>query len=148
MTSTHITAPDTDDRAGARQALVPAAVAVALLGSALSWLFADSRGEAAGEVIFIPLLTAAIFGLVVPRGLRHTAAGGRGIAMGVIGLLAVPVVPWSGLPLVLGTAATLLGHAGKRADRGSGKAIAAFVLGLLSVIGYVGIYVGDYLQTH
>jgi hypothetical protein len=148
MTSTHITAPDTDDRARIRQALVPAAVAVALLGSALSGLFADSRGEAVGEVVFIPLLTAAIFGLVVARGLRHTAAGGRGIAMGVIGLLAVPVAFWSGLPLVLGTAATLLGHAGKRADRGSGKAIAAFVLGLLSVIGYVGIYVGDYLQTH
>jgi hypothetical protein len=148
MTSTHITADDTDDRAGARQALVPAAVAVALLGSALSGLFADSRGEAVGEVIFIPLLTAAIFGLVVARGLRHTAAGGRGIAMGVIGLLAVPVAFWSGLPLVLGTAATLLGHAGKRADRGSGKAIAALVLGLLSVIGYLGIYVGDYLHAH
>jgi hypothetical protein len=148
MTSTHITAPDTDDRTGARQALVPAAVAVALLGSALSWLFADSRGEAVSEVVFIPLLTAAIFGLVVARGLRHTAAGGRGIAMGVIGLLAVPVAFWSGLPLVLGTAATLLGHAGKRADHGSGKAIVAFVLGLLSVIGYVGIYVGDYLHTH
>jgi FtsH-binding integral membrane protein len=148
MTSTHITADDTHERARARQALVPAAVAVALLGSALSGLYADSRGEAVGEVIFIPLLTAAIFGLVVARGLRHTAAGGRGIAMGVIGLLAVPVAFWSGLPLVLGTAATLLGHAGKRADRGSGKAIAALVLGLLSVIGYVGIYVGDYLHAH
>lgn len=148
MTSTHITAPDTDDRARARQALVPAAVAVAIVGSTVSWLFADSRGEAVGEVIFILLLTAAIFGLVVPRGLRHAAAGGRGIAMGAVGLLAVPVVFWSGLPLVLGTAATLLGHAGKRADRGSGKAIAAFVLGLLSVIGYVAIYVGDYLHTH
>lgn len=150
MTSTHNTqlTTDTDDRAAARQALVPAALAVAIGGSVVSWLFADSRSEAVGEVVFILLLTAAIFGLVVPRGLRHAAAGGRGIAMGVIGLLAVPVAFWSGIPLVLGTAATLLGHAGKRADQGSGKAIASFVLGVLGVIGYVGIYIGDYLNTH
>jgi len=49
---------------------------------------------------------------------------------------------------VLGAAAALLGYAGKHADRGSGKAIASFVLGVLTVIGYVVIYIGDYLHTH
>ena len=150
MTSTHGTQLTTsgDDLAAARRALVPAALAVAIGGAVVSWLFADSRGEAIGEVVFIPVFTAAIFGLVVRRGLRHPAAGGRGIAMGVIGLLVLPVAFWSGIPLVLGTAATVLGHAGKRADRGSGKAIASFVLGVLCLVGYVGIYVGDYLNTH
>lgn len=138
----------TDDRARARQALVPVAVGVAVLGSTLSWLGANSRSEAIGEAVFIPLLTAAIFGLVVARGLRRTAAGGRGVAMGVVGLLAVPVLFWAGLPLVLGAGATLLGHAGKRADAGSGKAIASYVLGLLALIGYAALYVGDYLHTH
>lgn len=147
MTSTHF-ATGTDDRTQVRQALVPTAVAVAVVGGTLSWLFADSRAEGAGEVGFIVLLTAAIFGLVVARGLRHAAAGGRGIALGVIGLLAVPVAFWSGVPLVLGAGATLLGQAGRRADRGSGKAIASFVLGVLTLIGYVAIYVGDYLHTH
>jgi FtsH-binding integral membrane protein len=147
MTTTPITAP-TDDRAQVRQALVPTAIAVAVVGGTLSWRFADSAGEGAGEVVFIALLTAAIFGLVVARGLRHVAAGGRGIALGVIGLIAVPVAFWSGIPLVLGAGATLLGQAGRRADTGSGKAIAAFVLGVLTLIGYVAVYVGDYLHTH
>jgi hypothetical protein len=139
---------DTDDRTRARQALVPIAIAVAVLGSALSWQGANSRSEAIGEVVFILVVTAAIFGLVVARGLRRPAAGGRGLAMGVVGLLAVPVLFWSGLPLVLGAAATVLGHAGKRADVGSGKAIASYVLGVLALIGYVAVYVGDYLSTH
>jgi len=147
MATTEITF-ESDDRAQVRQALVPAAVAAAAIGCTLSWLFADSRAEAIGEVVLILLLTAVIFGVVVRRGLRHAAAGGRGIAMGVVGLLAVPVAFWSGLPVVLGTAATLLGYAGKRADHGSGKAIAAFVLGLLTLIGYVVVYVGDYVNTH
>ena len=138
----------TDDRAQVRQVLVPTAVAVAVVAGILSWLFADSAAEGASEVGFIVLLSAAIFGLVVARGQRHVAAGGRGIALGVIGLLAVPVLFWSGMPLVLGAGATLLGQAGRRADTGSGKAIAAFVLGVLTVIGYVAVYVGDYVHTH
>src|SRR4051794_9109297 len=134
MTSSHLTFAVTDDRARARRALVPAAVAVAGIGSVVTAWFADSRAEAIIDVVFIPLLTAAIFGLVVSRGLRHTAAGGRGIIMGVIGLLTLPVAFWSGIPLVLGAGATLLGYAGKRADQGSGKAMASFVLGLVTVI--------------
>ena len=145
-TTSHITT--TDDRAQVRQALVPTAVAVAVVGGTLSWLFADSHAEGASEVGFIVLLTAAIFGLVVARGLRHPVAGGRGIALGVIGLLAAPVLFWSGIPLVLGAGATLLGQAGRRAETGSGKAIAAFVLGVLTLIAYAGVYVGDYLHTH
>ena len=145
-TTSHIT--ESDDRAQVRQALVPTAVAVAVVGGTLSWLFADSNAEGAGEVCFIALLTAAIFGLVVARGLRHVAAGGRGIAMGVVGLLLVPVAFWSGIPLVLGAGATLLGQAGRRADTGSGRAIAAFVLGVLTLIAYAGVYVGDYIHTH
>ena len=120
MTSTHITTA-TDDRSQVRQALVPTAVAVAVVGGTLSWLFADTNAEGASEVGFIVVLTAAIFGLVVARGLRHVAAGGRGIALGVIGLFTVPVMFWSGIPLVLGAGATLLGQAGRRADTGSGR---------------------------
>ncbi len=145
-TTSHLTTAD--DRAQVRQALVPTAIAVVLIGCTLSWLTADTRNEAISEVVFIPLLTAAIFGLVVPRGLRHVAAGGRGITLGAIGLVSVPVMFWSGMPLVLGAAATMLGQAGRRADTGSGKAIASFVLGVLTLIGYVAIYVGDYIHTH
>ncbi len=147
MTTTQLTTfPDGPARA--RQALAPLTAAVALAGSVLSWTFADSRGEALSEVAFILVLTALVFGLVVPRGLRHGSAGGRGICMGVIALVTAPLAFWSGIPLVLGAAAALLGYAGRRADSGATKAIIAFVLGLLAVIGYFGIYLGDYVNTH
>ena len=77
MTTTHAsTAPD--DRTQVRQALVPTGVAVAVVGSTASAFSANTRGEAIGEAVFILLLTAAIFVLVVARGLRHESAGGRG----------------------------------------------------------------------
>jgi len=101
----------------------------------VSWTFAGSRDEAVGEVGFILVLTVLIFGLVVRRGLRHAAAGGRGIAMGVIALLTAPVALCSGIPLVLGVAAALLGVRRQVRWHRSGKAIGAFVLGLLAVIG-------------
>ena len=52
---------------------------------------------------------------------------------------------WSGLPLVLGVAGALLGYAGRNAASGARLSIAAFVVGLLSSIGYVAIYVIDFL---
>lgn len=147
MTTTQLSSA-TDDRAQVRQLLVPVGLAVVAVGGAASWVAANSRGEAVGEVVFILLLTAAVFGLVVARGLRHQAAGGRGIALAVIGLVSVPVAFWSGIPLVLGAGATLLGQAGRRAEEGSGKAIASFVIGVLTLMAYVAVYAGDYLHTH
>jgi hypothetical protein len=38
--------------------------------------------------------------------------------------------------------------AGHRASSGSGKSITALVIGALTVITYVSIYVGDYLADH
>ena len=48
-------------------------------------------------------------------------------------------------PLVLGVAGALLGYAGRNAASGARLSIAAFVVGLLSSIGYVAIYVIDFL---
>ena len=45
-------------------------------------------------------------------------------------------------------AAVLLGFAGRKATAGSGKAMAALVVGALTVIAYLAIYLGDYLNTH
>ena len=65
--------------------------------------------------------------------------------LGVLGVLLVAPAFWSGLPAQLGVAAALLGYAGKRAAAGSGQAIVGLVIGLLAVMGYVAIYVADYL---
>ena len=45
MTTTTATAAP-EDRTQVRQALVPTALAVAVVASVLSWLFADTRAEA------------------------------------------------------------------------------------------------------
>ena len=76
------------------------------------------------------------------------------------GVKAPAAPPWNTLPhrphravpgvlvgpaLVLGVAGALLGYAGRNAASGARLSIAAFVVGLLSSIGYVAIYVIDFL---
>ena len=46
-------------------------------------------------------------------------------------------------PLVLGAAGTLVGYAGRGATKGSGLSIAAMLIGVLSVLGYLTIYIVD-----
>lgn len=57
-------------------------------------------------------------------------------------LLTLPAF-WTGLPLVLGAAGVVLGHVGRHRSSGSGKSIAAVVIGALVVIGYLSIYIVD-----
>lgn len=100
--------------------------------------------------VMIPGIVAVavlVFGLVVPRARRTDTQGWWSLALGIpAALLTLPAF-WSGLPLVLGTAAALLGSEGRLAERGSGKAIAGLVLGALAVVGYLAIYVGDGVIT-
>ena len=133
------------DRQRSRQAVVPVAIACLLLTTFLN----VSRSDTAAEAIAMVALDAAVLGLVfvfvVVRGLRQESAGGRALALGVTGaLLALPAF-WSGLPIILGAAALLLGHAGRRATNGSAQAMAGFALGALAVVGYVAFYVSDWI---
>ena len=59
-------------------------------------------------------------------------ASGWGLTLSVIGVLAVPVAFWSGLPLLLGTAGILLGTAGRGAarDAGRGTAVSGWAVGV------------------
>lgn len=144
-TSTLVTR--TSDRDLARRALRPVAVVTSAIAMAFSVLGANSRGEAAFELGVQLVAAGLIFALVVPRALRHDRAGGRGVALGVLGLLLVVPAFWIGLPIQLGAAAALIGYAGKRADQGSGKAMASLVLGLLGVVAYLAIYASDFMST-
>jgi hypothetical protein len=147
MTTTSAVIGSTPDTDIARRATVPAAVAALVVTIALTVADANSMGERITMTALQLVVGALLFGLVVPRALGHQSSGGRGIAMGVVGLLLVVPAFWSGLPMLLGAAAALVGYAGKSAATGSGKARASLVLGLLAVIGYVAIYVLDYLST-
>jgi hypothetical protein len=145
QTSTVVTGSDHD---AARRAVIPTAVVTFAVAACLSVTGANSTGEWIFEVGLDLVAAILLFGLVVPRGLRHGAAGGRGIVMAAIALLLVVPAFWLGLPLQLGAAAVILGWAGKRGAEGSGKSTAALVLGALAVVAYLAIYLGDYLSTH
>ncbi len=132
----------------ARRSLVPAGVLSTGIAMTFAYLGAHDTTEALIEIGLQAVVAGLLFGVVVPRGLGHDSAGGRGIAMAVIGLVLVVPAFWSGLPILLGVAAALLGYAGRRASQGSGQAVTSLVLGTLCVVAYVTIYVGDFVNTN
>ena len=148
MSTETTTAVTGSDRDAARRAVVPTAVVTFAVTAFLSVAGANTTGEWIVEVGVELVAAILLFGLVVPRGLGHESAGGRGLAMAVIALLLVVPAFWTGLPLQLGAAAAILGYAGKRASQGSGKATVCLVLGTLAMVAYLAIYLLDYLSTH
>ena len=109
----------------------------------------DGAGHSSGEFWIISGLiavaTAVVFGLIVPRSAGRSA--GVGLALAAAGLLLLVPVFWSGLPAVLGAGGVVLGVASRRTRR-SGAATAAVAIGALVLIGYVAIYVLDWMATN
>ena len=139
--------PMTSDRERARRALLPVGVVTTLVVAFFNVARADSAAEALVVTAVDLVVVGLVLALVVAPGLRHESAGGRGIVLGVVGLLALVPAFWSGLPMVLGAGAVMLGYAGRRASSGSGRAIIALVLGTLSVVGYLAVYVSDWISN-
>jgi hypothetical protein len=136
MTTTITTSSrTTTPHAAATGAVVGATAAVCTA------LFAHDWREIAISVGLLAVVTAAIFGLVVPRALRKESAGGTALGLAVPAALLVLPAFWSGLPLVLGVAGVLVGNHGRTASSGARKSIAAVVLGSLAVVSYVAIHV-------
>ena len=103
--------------------------------------FAHDWREIAFSVVLLAVVTAVVFGVVVPRALRKESAGGTALALAIPAVLLAMPAFWSGLPLVLGLAGVIVGNAGRTARTGAGKCIAAVVLGALAVVSYVAIHV-------
>ena len=130
-----------------RRATIAWALLVFVVSSTWTVLGAHNMTEIIVSLGLATVVTVGVYGFVVPRGLRRGRTGGStgGMALGLsipALLLTVPAF-WSGLPLILGAAGVMLGHAGRNADSGSGKSITAVVLGALAVIGYLAIYLID-----
>lgn len=121
-------------------------LATAALAAGWTAYGAHDLQEIAIVVAAIAVTAALVYGVVVPRALARaegTGAGAAALALAVPAVLLTLPAFWTGLPLVLGVAAVMVGNAGRRAPRGGGKAIAGMVLGLLAVAGYLTIYVVD-----
>lgn len=84
----------------------------------------DSQKSGMPSVLLIALVVAVVtFGVLAPIALRAVAAGTAGGRRWAIGLTTVSIVGlvvfWSGLPLIAGSAAALVGRAGRESGRDS-----------------------------
>ncbi len=135
------------DREGARAAVIPSAVGVLAAGSTLTIYGAHDFGEILTVVSVLVLVVGIAFGVVIPRALRQESGTTAAFTMSVIAALLLLPAFWSALPLALGVAGALLGHARRNAPEGAGKATAAVVIGSLAALGYFVIYALDSLAA-
>ncbi len=119
------------------------AVAIFVATTALTIYGADDRWEIAIVLAGIVASLVGIYGYLLPRKLAHDSAGGTALTLSSIAALLLLPTFWSGQSLILGAAGALLGYAGRKAPTGAGKSRAAFIVGLLAMIGYFTIYILD-----
>jgi hypothetical protein len=136
-------------------ARIGVAVAIAASGLAGYAAYGDphansSQRSAVPVLVGIAIVvSAAFFGLLVPRLVNAIRAASpraaRGATVCGVAALVSTVAFWSGVPLVLGVAAALLGADGRQVARAGGMAsrpyTAALILGVIAVVGSVAITV-------
>ncbi len=150
MTSTtNATEPNT------RSQLLPAAATVVgtLAFTALG-AFGDGTEGAAHEPmeflvmgVWIVALAAVMFLVVVPRSLASGRTAALGLGLSIAALPCV-LVFWAGITPVLAVSGMLLGAAARRSGRGAGQGGVAMAVGALALLGYVAIYVSDWMATN
>lgn len=120
-----------------------AAIAFVIAAALAAWgTWGGDEDHSTGDYLIvlavIAVSAAIVYGLVLPRwGTPRT-----GIILGVLAVLSI-VVFWSGLPVVLGIAAIVIGLSYRGSKEGSGAATAALVLGALALVGSVVVYIID-----
>ena len=133
----------TSDHDAARRAMLPVGVATFAGSAVWTVLGAHNLREIVVVLAVAAVVTAAVYGLLLPRSLRRESAGGTALALALLAALLTLPAYWSGLPLILGAAGVLLGLAGRNAATGAGKSVAAIGIGALAVLGYLTIYIVD-----
>jgi hypothetical protein len=118
-------------------AAVLAAAAIAIYGA-----YGDPHPKASQEsavpflVIVDLVVTALLFGLMVPRALRSGAAP-WGLVSSIVALVLVFPAFWSGAPLAIGAAGALIGAQGRQRARDNGARAgghtAALVIGVVAM---------------
>ena len=134
---------ESSERNRLRSLVVPTGIVTAVVSSAFTYLGAHSRGEYVSMIALALVTAAVVYGWVAPRALEEDAAPKTAMVMSVVAALTALPAYWTGLPLVLGAAGALVGYAGRSAAKGSGLSIAAMLIGVMSVLGYLTIYIVD-----
>jgi hypothetical protein len=136
-----------------RVSLAPVAAVVTIVSLAFDafgvWGYGHEDNAGVEMLItsaFTLVAVAIVFGLVLPRALRSDIPGRAGLVLSVLGLLVSVPLFWAGIAPALAVGGIVAGRAGATAPRGRRLATAAFVVGILALIGYVGTYAGDWLS--
>ncbi|MGH2827571.1 MAG: hypothetical protein ACRDKF_11430 [Actinomycetota bacterium] len=145
------------DTTGSVSKVAAAALAGAIALTAFGTFVGDQQEDQADGywllAAFLVVVTLLVFGLVVRQSTQtHTEANSpalSGLITSISGVLTVAAF-WSGLPVIFGAAGALLGLEGRqRALQGAGRAgmaQAALILGLLSIVATLALFVGDQLR--
>lgn len=127
-----------------------AAVVFAVLLSAIGVYAEKGEADTTGFLVVCAIITVAavaVFGFVVPRGLRRESAGGAALVLTILGLLTVAAF-WSGLPPILAAGGMLLGWAGRNASRGRVSCRIALAIGTVALAADVAVAIGDWLANN
>lgn len=80
------------------------------------------------------VVAALVFGLLVPWAAKRPGrAAGWGLALGLVALITIPVMFWSGINVIIGGAGLVLGLAARRAER-TGLAGAATIVAIVAIV--------------
>jgi hypothetical protein len=151
MTSTTRTASTSIDRPVAPFALATFLGTAAFTALGIYGDGSEGSPGSLGELLTILALTAVavavVFGLVVPRNQQSSRAATVGLVLSAVGLLLV-VAFWSGLTPALAVGGIVLGAAARRSNLRPTTGSIAMAVGALALVGYVAIYVTDWMATN
>jgi hypothetical protein len=137
-----------------RPATLPAAVATFVASCVLTSLGTVASGTSDehgwGEFFmvcgFSLVAVVLVFGLAVARLQDGPRAGAVGLALSILGLLTVAVF-WAGVTPALAVGGVLLGMGARRTGQRTMLGTAAMAVGALAIVGYVAIYLGDWVSN-
>jgi len=124
----------------ARAARIGAGVAVLAMAQVVYGAYGDPQASSTQKsavpvlLVLVVVVTAIVYGLLAPRAQRSVARQTPGARRWAIGLAVASVLSlaifWSGLPLIVGGTAALVGHEGRSQSPGARAFGAAWWLGL------------------
>jgi hypothetical protein len=137
-----------------RPATLPAAIATfaaSCVFTALGTVASGTSDEHGwGEFLivcgFSLVAVALVFGLAVHRLQDSPKAGAVGLVLSVLGLLTIAVF-WAGVTPAFAVGGVLLGMAARRSGQRTGLGTAAIAVGALAAVGYIAIYLGDWVSN-
>jgi len=130
------------DGGRARAARVGGAIAILAMALVVYGAYGDTHPKASQKsavpflIIAVAVVATVVYALLAPLALRAVESGAAAAARWAVGLTVVSLVSlvvfWSGLPLIVGGAAALVGKTGREQANGSRAFSAAWGLGLFA----------------